>query len=108
MHAVELQNPEVLKAANEFLLKRGAGKTPQSLKKLTGQSGYGPTEVVLEDDWKKRGGDVYSGKVYSTGGNLRPTEILTMGIERLHQNPIEFFQRDREYYEFVVKTLRNL
>jgi hypothetical protein len=114
MHAVEIQNPAVLKASAEFLLKRGAGESPKLLRELTGVRSYGNEEVALEDDWVKRKGSVYAGKVYQalrgqlTAQSIRATEVLTMGIERLHADPLEFYLRDREWYDFVVKTLRGL
>lgn len=39
--------------------------------------------------------------------DLTATEILTVGIERLHTDPLEFYTADREYFEFVLNTLRN-
>ncbi len=36
------------------------------------------------------------------------TELLTMGIERLHRNPVEFYINDPEYFEFVMRTLQQL
>ena len=57
-----------------------------------------------KDKWVDRDGDAYSGKDYGE----RATEILTMGIERLHADPIKFYRSDPEYFEFVVKTLQNL
>lgn len=115
MHGVELQNPEVKKAAAEFLYSRAKpGELPQRLSKLTGQSGYSASEIAIEDEWAKRGGSVYAGKVYSnfgiaTGPNdIRATEVLTMGIERLHEDPLEFYTNDRHWFDFVVNTLRIL
>lgn len=112
-HAIEQQNPKVLRAAADFLLKRGKGETPKSLRSLTGIQGYSSSEIALEDKWKDRGGSVYAGKVYTHYGpaqssmDIRATEVLTMGIERLHADPLEFFTNDREWFEFTVNTLRN-
>jgi len=36
------------------------------------------------------------------------TEILTMGIERLFADPLEFYKNDREWMRFVVNTLHGL
>lgn len=112
-HAIEQQNPKVLQAAAQFLLRRGAGEKPKQLRKLTGVSGYRPEEIALEDKWKERNGSVYAGKLYSYRGDvkgaddIRATEVLTMGIERLHADPLEFYTNDREWFEFVVNTLKN-
>ena len=29
-----------------------------------------------------------------------------MGIQRLIENPLKFYKQDREYFEFVVKTIQ--
>ena len=113
MHAVEQQNPAVLRAAAEFLLQRSQGEEAISLQKLTGQN-YDPTERAFEDKWRERYGSVYAGKVYSRFDNptlpsqLRATEVFTMGIERLIADPLEFYQNDKGWFDFVVKVIRGL
>jgi hypothetical protein len=132
MHGIEQQNPDVLKAAAEFLLARrrlipspgGEGKgegvreTPQSLKKLTGLP-YSGFEIAIEDDWIKRAGTVYAGKVYLKPGkshvlstadgpawsDIDATEVLTTGIERLLADPIEFYLHDPQWFHFIIETI---
>lgn len=115
MHGIEIQNPKVLKASAEFLYRRARpNERPQKLRQLTGHSGYQPNEIAIEDDWRQRGGSVYAGKVYSYGGqaaapgDLRATEVLTMGIERLHADPLEFYRNDRNWFDFVINTIKEL
>ena len=113
MHAIEQQNPAVLKAAAEFLLERSQGDPAVGLKKLTGLN-YKADERAFEDKWRERYGSPYAGKVYShynnptTASQFRATEILTMGIERLMADPLEFYQNDRGWFDFVVKAIRGL
>lgn len=40
-----------------------------------------------------------------TGKNYhgRATEVLTMGVERLHENPLEFHKTDPDFFQFVIK-----
>jgi hypothetical protein len=102
-HAIEIANKDVLQKSNAFLKKRANGQKLKSLKKLTGID-YKRYEMTYEDEWEKRGGNVYSGKYY----NDAATEILTMGIERLHADPLKFYRSDPGYFEFVVKTLQEL
>ena len=90
--------------ARDFLLKRSNGEKAQKLSKLTGNKRYKANEIAYKDKWVDRGGDAYSGKDYGD----RATEILTMGIERLHEDPVKFYRSDPEYFEFVVKTLQNI
>jgi hypothetical protein len=115
IHGVEIQNAEVLAASAKFLYSRAAtAELPQRQSKLTGNSGYSADEIALEDKWKERGGSVYAGKVYSNSStatgpkDIRATEVLTMGIERLHADPLEFYTNDRHWFDFVVNTLRTL
>jgi len=103
-HATEQQNISLLRMARDFLLKRANGEKAQKLSKLTGNKRYEAHEIAYKDKWVDRGGDAYSGKDYGD----RATEILTMGIERLHEDPVKFYRSDPEYFEFVVKTLQNI
>jgi SPP1 gp7 family putative phage head morphogenesis protein len=103
MHGVEIQNPELLQASIDFLNRRAGAEPAKSLRKMTGLN-YDSDEFAWEDDWVKRGGDVYTGKDYKG----RATEILTMGIERLHKNPYEFANTDPEYFAFVMNSLQKI
>lgn len=100
-HGTEIQNTEVLKKAVAFLKKRSNGEKPKKLKDLTGLN-YDKDEITYEDLWHARGGSHYCGKDYKETA----TEVLTMGIERLHKNPASFAQEDQEYFDFVVETLQ--
>jgi hypothetical protein len=67
--------------------------------------------VAFKDEWVKRGGINYSGKLYSTTGKVEDatfTELLTMGIQRLHLSPFEFHRDDPDYFWFCVSTLQKL
>jgi hypothetical protein len=101
-HVTEVKGG-VLQQAFDFLQLRSKGEKPISLKRLTGVSQYKKWEVAYKDKWEELGGRVYSGKVYPDA-----TEILTMGIERLHRNPAQFYKTDPQYFEFVVRTLQQL
>lgn len=103
-HATEAQNPGILKKCLAFLKKRAGGGPLKLLSELTGDAQYGANELAWEDEWVKRGGSIYAGKTY--WGQY--TEILTVGVERLHRNPLEFLENDRDYFEFVIQTLQQL
>ena len=102
-HGIQEQNPRVLKACLDFLRKRAGNETPQLLAKLTGNPEYG-AELAYKDRFEELGGKHYMGRFYPRGDG---TEILTMGIERLHRNPVEFYVNDPEYFEFVINTLQH-
>lgn len=101
MHSLEYSRPEVSKRSKAFLAKRGAGERPKRLRELTGNPNYGYSEIALEDEFKKRGGSHYMGKVY----DRESTEILTMGVERLLGDPTNFYLDDREYFDFMIEIL---
>lgn len=103
-HAIEMQRPAVLDDAVAFLQHRAKGRPAQSLRKLTKSSGYQANEIAFEDEFAQKGGSHYCGKDYRG----HATELLTMGIERLYRDPIEFAANDREYFDFVVRTLQKL
>ncbi|WP_397383432.1 phage minor head protein [Prosthecobacter sp.] len=103
-HATEQQAASVLSRALAFLKLRAGNEPLKTLRSLTGIKQYGPGEFAWEDEWVKRGGDHYMGKTYGP----RATELLTMGIERLHEDPMEFYVNDRTYFEFVISALQNL
>jgi hypothetical protein len=102
-HIIERNTKTVTAASRGFLSKRANGETAKQLKRLAPGFGYKANEKAFKDKWEELGGDVYTGKDYPIS-----TEILTMGIERLHKDPVKFYQTDPEYFEFVVKTLQQL
>ena len=102
-HATEQQTAATLAASQAFLKKRAGTGPLKSLRSLTGLR-YKADEYAYEDEFAKRGGDHYMGKYYGP----RATELLTMGIERLHRDPLEFYLADREYFDFMIQTLQLL
>ena len=101
VHDIEDRHKWVLKKTSAFLRKRAGGLPPVRLDKLVPNVGYGPREIAFEDQWKQKGGSHYMGKVYSDA-----TEVLTMGVERLISDPLDFAQKDPEYFKFLIKTLQ--
>lgn len=109
-HAIEFQNPEILRKCIEFYDKRTAGEVDVRLSALTGERGYKAHEVAKKDHWKERGGSHYCGKVYrnSITGKIYCTEILTMGVQRLMENAQRFAKEDPDYFDFTVSVLKGL
>ena len=97
-HWIDRAHPAVARANLKFLDRRTAGEVPQQLRKLTGNKGYGVDEVAKPDKFYHP----YVGKIYSQGAS----EILSMGIEKLHENPGLFAVEDADYCEHVLKMLR--
>ncbi len=115
-HGIELQESTALinglpvvrrplrEKAHSFLMKRAGNEQPKKLGVLDSKNKdrYDDHEFAYEDTWKEKGGDPYSGKYYSDGS----TEILTVGIQRLHDDPVLFMTTDPEYFQFIVSNLR--
>lgn len=96
-HSIEWARPDIALKNAEFLMRRSEGKPPAQL------SGHPTGEVGFSDSFEERGGSSYSGRIYP---GFPQTEVLTVGIERLDRDPLDFFQRDREYFEHVINTLQ--
>ena len=130
-HLTECGDAATLQRSRDFLMKRrGAKEMPQTLQKLFPGHGYRSYETAIEDEWAKKGGSSYSGKLYYPGvgdANVRKiwkdalksdpaaafkhlyaTELLTVGMERLMADPIAFAVADPDYFEFTVSALQKL
>lgn len=115
-HAIEHTHPDILRQSAAFLYDRGRGEQPKKLKSLYPASNYRPQEITLEDKWAEKGGNAYTGKLYCPGYNasmgrdqfissVRGSEILSMGIQRMLESPVEFQRNDPEFYQFIKKQL---
>lgn len=100
-HIIEARNPEALKRSLDFRARRAPGETPRWIGR-----GYGRREIAVKDEWVSRGGSLYSGKVYRASGTDYATEILSMGLSRLIRDAAKFAAEDRDYFDFVVDSLR--
>ena len=84
------------------------GKVKQkALNKIA--SGYRRDEYCKPDKFF----DPYCGKLYTLfGGRDRSfvdgtaSEIMSMGLQHLFEDPINFAKEDREYFDFVISNLR--
>lgn len=99
-HALEHQDPEIGRASLEFLEHRVGGEASVSMNEARGTSSYRADEAGRKDRFEDAFGDQahYVGKDY--GG--RATEILSMGLQKLHDDPVHFARADPEYFKFVV------
>jgi predicted secreted Zn-dependent protease len=104
VHDIEYSHPDVSRKTKAFLAKRANGEQPKPLRVLTGNKAFGRTEIAYEDEWKKRGGSHYMGKVYDRAS----TELLTMGIERMLADAKSFAEKDPEYFRFMLEILRRV
>lgn len=106
-HAIEDQKPGTLEKMKEFLANRTKGETPKNV--WGSKKEYG-----LDDDFKKVFGAsaTYVGKTYPNSNIMNPktakhTEVLSMGLQKLYEDPIRFIRKDREFAKFIIETLRD-
>lgn len=103
-HAIEYQNPSIGRAARAFLERRVGGEPAQKLNDVVSHGGYRDDERGRSDRFVEAFGKDrawYVGKDY--GG--RATEIMSMGMEQLYNDPAGFAKADPEFFEFVIGVL---
>ena len=102
-HLMEFKKTGVREAAQFFLYYRTQGETPAKLNAIHPSSGYGDDEIGMKDrfDTAFSGNSYYVGKVYQSGD----TEIVSMGLEKMHADPVGFANADPEYFDFMVGVM---
>lgn len=101
-HQLEHAHPAIAQACRAFLKKRVGSEPPSQFRKVISRR-YGASERGCRDDFHKAFGveGWYVGKHYRHGA----TEILSMGLEKLYNDPLTFAVQDPEYFNFVVGIL---
>lgn len=95
-HVLDLRNMELQARCRQFLNYRTQGESARSLRGLTGAH-YSFGEVAKPDKFL----DAYTGKIYHNA-----TEILSMGLQHLYEDPLAFAAKDFEHFKFTVSLLR--
>jgi hypothetical protein len=107
-HAIEWRYPGVARAARAFLMKRVGDEAKVDMAGQFPGHGYDPGETGRKDEFLKAmaSGDpshaYYTGKHYESGA----TEIMSMGLENLYLDPVNFAKRDPEFFNFVSAVMR--
>ena len=106
-HVIEFTSPKILERSLEFKKYRikQAGTTDQPMNTFVSGNLYAANEVGNEDTFTKafdRHDAAYIGKNYGSAA----TEILSMGVQKLMEDPISFADNDPEYFKYVVGALR--
>lgn len=101
-HAIESDVPGVTQACREFLEYRRNG---QPLRKLSDAvPGHKDENLAFDDDFGRAFSETeawYIGKQYDFGA----TEVLSMGLQKLVEDPANFIKKDPEYAKFVLGLL---
>jgi lambda family phage portal protein len=117
-HQVENGSPEAHDLCSDFLKKRTSGEKVERYQRVFKGYGYGKDEEGSPDDFEKtfkavvpeadtKNKAYYTGKKYkerpfgASSKYLASSEVYSMGIELLHENPIKFAQADPEWFDLV-------
>ncbi len=102
-HSLENHSPGLSDVVREFLKYRLKGEAPQKLNAVLGPT-YEDHEVGAKDEFDKAFGEHgwYVGKIYHDGA----TEVTSMGIQRMYDDPVSFCQKDPEYAKLIIGVLR--
>lgn len=107
-HAIENQFEMDSTASFPFVRARvaAAGTKDTPLAEVFPGYGYRPDEIGNEDKFLEafdgdRNRAYYAGKTYAD----QSTEIISLGVERLLNDPVKFAQKDPQYFKFIVGVL---
>ena len=81
----------------DFLNRRTQG---EELVKLSDVTGRNYKEEMCKPDHFP---DPYCGKIYD---GTDATEILSMGLQYLYDDPVKFHEKDPDYFNFIINTLK--
>ena len=108
-HAVEDANDDLFREAVAFLDQRTGGAPTRP---LYGWQVYRPG---FKDDYAgnifsdgflngvaARGGNKYRFASLADGTRIGATEVISMGLEAMHRNPIQFAREEPEFFDFML------
>jgi len=98
-HAFEFRNSVWLRRTQAFLRERARGETLERLQVVMGDSRYGASEMT----WKDKFFHPYVGKFYDDA-----TEITSMALEVMFNNPGMILDKDPEMLELILNLIRGL
>lgn len=94
-HVLE-RDPELVAKSKAFVQRRTAGEPEVRLKDLFKGYGYSASEKTKPDQFIHP----YIGKTYS-----RATEVVSMGLEYMYDDPLMFYKRDKDHFNFILELL---
>lgn len=114
-HHIE-EKPGVKELAIKFYKYRCGDEKPTPMEKITG-SGVMLGEYGRKDNFDRyftKPSDAYycgksygrSGSTSNNGEKVLDTEIISMGIQALYEDPVGFCSKDPEYAAFIIYVLR--
>lgn len=124
-HIYESSDPSVREAAIAFHRHRCDESQNVKMKDVSPSAGYADSETGNSDDFRKvveavyksndpyedaelnesrvKSRSAYLGKAYKgDDGDVRATELISIGLELMHHNPAAFAKADPEYFDFML------
>lgn len=101
-HNVEFQH--CLSSAKEFLAHRVGNEAPTQLKKIFPERKYRSDEFGRKDHFDRF---MSLNEAYYTGKDYKGycTEVVSMGLQKLYEDPAGFASKDPEYAKFICGIL---
>ena len=103
-HILEAEDPYVEQMVQTFLHYRVGDEKPAKLKDVFPNTNYGADEkgrINNFDRYFDKNSAYYVGKEYDSG-----SEILSMGLQALFDDPVNFMEKDPEYAQFVLSIMQ--
>lgn len=103
-HIIESEDQYVEEMVQTFLHYRVGDEKPVKLKSVFPNINYGPDETGRIDNFDRyfdKNSAYYVGKEYANG-----SEILSMGLQALFDDPVNFMEKDPEYAQFVLSIMQ--
>jgi SPP1 gp7 family putative phage head morphogenesis protein len=76
----------------------------QKLSKLTKIRSYAADEVAFKDEFI----NPYMGKIYGELSSMGSSEVISMGLELLFADPVQFMRKDPEMFAWLVDVIRGI
>jgi hypothetical protein len=99
-HSLEYHVPEVALSRQEFYKKRTEGQPLRKMKDVYPGHGYDDHEETRADHFVH----AYMGKEY---GSPNHSEMVSMGLQMLHDDPVGLAKRDPEYFDWIHALVRH-
>ena len=103
-HIIQDSDPYVYEMVQTFLHYRVGNEQPENMKTLFPNYDFDPSEIGRKNHFDRHFSSVhayYVGKQYANN-----SEVLSMGMQALYEDPVGFFKNDPEYANFVVSVLQ--
>lgn len=108
-HWLEYMSHGIRKRVTAFLKRRAGQEIPSKLATLTNNTRFRKEEVAVKDQFRTP----YIGKYYTTKpdepvnwDDVYASEVVSMGVQYIYENPIEFARTDPDMFDLIYDILR--